>query len=263
MGQLYEVLAGRIRERGGEIRTGVRVVGVETLLGRATAVRVNGPRGPERIPATEILATIPLPDLVRHLRPDSTAVAETAQRMRFRALVFVNLMLKRRDFSENTWMYVASGRLSASRIQEPKRRSAWMAPSGHTSIMLEVPCDVGDGTWRAGVDDLRQRMQAELSTLGLPVSDVLGAFVVRVEHGYPVYHVGYDADRHSLLAEVARFPNVRTAGRQGLFRYVFMDAAMKMGMQAARQMVSGERAPLAIDAIGRKRGVTETFALTA
>jgi protoporphyrinogen oxidase len=198
------------------------------------------------------------------LRPERPAEIErAADALRFRALTFVNLMLSREDFSENTWMYVASGALTTSRIQEPKRRSPAMAPAGRTSLMLEVPCDVGDATWRADVAELRERGVRELGALGFAVNDVLGAFAVRVPHGYPVYHRGYDRDRRALLAEVERFANVRTAGRQGLFRYVFMDAAMRMGIQAAEQMLDGQRDAKAIDAIGRSNRVVETNALTA
>ncbi len=263
MGQLYEVLAQRIRQRGGEVQTGVRVVGLETKGNRVTAVRAAGPAGALRIPVGELLATMPLPELVSYLLPEATALVRRATGLRFRSLVFLNLMLRRRDFSDNTWMYVASSALTTSRIQEPKRRSAWMVPDGHTSLMLEIPCDLGDETWRASTSDLQRRVSAELRTLGFTVDDVIGAFTVRVEHGYPVYHLGYDDDRRALLDAVARFTNVRTAGRQGLFRYVFMDAAMQMGMLAARQMVSGERAPHTLDAIGRAHGVAETRALTA
>jgi protoporphyrinogen oxidase len=138
-----------------------------------------------------------------------------------------------------------------------------MAPAGRTSLMLEVPCNVGDATWRAGLGELRDRGVRELGALGFEVNDVLDAFCVRVPHGYPVYHRGYDRDRRALLGEVDRFANVRTAGRQGLFRYVFMDAAMRMGIQAAEQMLAGQRDGKAIDAIGRSSRVVETTALTA
>jgi protoporphyrinogen oxidase len=212
----------------------------------------------------ELLSTGPLPELVGMLRPDAPdALVRAMRALRFRALAFVNLMLAREDFSENTWMYVASGSLATSRIQEPKRRSPAMAPSGRTSLMLEVPCNVGDATWTASVDELRARGVRELAALGFRVDDVLGAFRVRVPHGYPVYHLGYDADRRALLAEVGRFTNVRTAGRQGLFRYVFMDAAMRMGVHAAEQMIDGRRDADALDAIGRSKSVVETSALTA
>ncbi len=265
MGQLYRVMAEEIRARGGVVLTDTRVAGLETSAERVTAVHVEGRHGArERIPTGELLSTLPLPELVRMLRRDASAEFDaTASRLRFRALAFANLMLARRDFSENTWMYVASPRLTMSRIQEPKRRSAAMAPEGRTSLMLEVPCDVGDATWDAGNDELRARMQGELASLGFRLDDVLGSFVVRVAHGYPVYHLNYERDRRVLLAEVARFGNVRTAGRQGLFRYVFMDAAMQMGAAAAGQMLAGGGRAAELDAIGRSKNVVEASALTA
>ncbi len=263
MGQLYEAMAREIRALGGEIVTGARFTGVEldAAGARVVAVRADTPGGPRRVPVGELLSTVPLPELARALAPDAPLPA-----LRFRALTFLNLMLARRDFSENTWMYVASGDLRMSRIQEPKRRSPDMAPPGRTSLMLEIPCDVGDELWRAGAPELRARMGAELRALGFTVDDVTDAFVVRVEHGYPVYHLGYERDRQELLARVGQHPNVRTAGRQGLFRYVFMDAAMQMGVTAAEQMMRrgpDVRAQGALDAIGRARTSLETVALTA
>jgi protoporphyrinogen oxidase len=258
-------MADAVRARGGSVIAGSRAVGLETRGTRVTAVLVEGPGGAsQRIPVGQLLSTLPLPDLARMLRPDAPAdLAAVAARLRFRALVFVNLCLSREDVSENTWMYVASPSLTMSRIQEPKRRSEWMAPPGRTSLMLEVPCDAGDSTWRASDGDLRARVTSELAALGLPADDVVDSFVVRVAHGYPVYHLGYDRDRRTLLGEVERFANVRTAGRQGLFRYVFMDAAMQMGASAAAQMLSGVGSGRDIDAIGRSATVVEARALTA
>ncbi|MDP9002809.1 MAG: FAD-dependent oxidoreductase, partial [Myxococcota bacterium] len=264
MGQLYRAIAADVRARGGEVRVATRVVGLGTSGRRVDAVLVDGPLGAEQIPVGQLLSTLPLPQIASMLRPDSAGEVETAsRRLRFRALVFVNLILERRDFSENTWMYVASGASTMSRIQEPKRRSRWMAPEGRTSLMLEVPCDVGDATWMSSDGDLGARMRQELRSLGFRVDDVISSFVVRIPHGYPVYHLGYERDRQTLLAEVARFANVHTAGRQGLFRYVFMDAAMQMGMKAATHMVAGERGGPGIDAIGRSTHVIEAKAITA
>ncbi len=264
MGQLYRLVADDVVANGGVVRSGTRVVGVVSEGPRVRALRVESARGAETVPVGELLSTMPLPGLARLLRPELPPLLEAAARaLRFRGLTFVNLMLARPDFSDSTWMYVASSRASMSRIQEPRRRSAAMAPPGRTSLMLEIPCDAGDATWNAGTDELRVRVTGELRDLGLPVDDVLGAFVVRVAHGYPVYHLQYDADRRRLLQLVDGFENVRTAGRQGLFRYVFMDAAMRMGIEAAEQMLAGRRDGAALDAIGRSNRVVETTALTA
>jgi protoporphyrinogen oxidase len=264
MGQLYAKMAEDVVRRGGIVRSGVRVVGVATEGVRVRALHVQSAHGHETLPVGQLLSTMPLPALARMLRPElPPEVDRSAGALRFRALTFVNLMLARENVSENTWMYVASGDASISRIQEPKRRSPSMAPPGRTSLMLEMPCDVGDATWTADVETSKAHVQRELRHLGWPVDDVLGAFVVRVANGYPVYHLGYDADRRRLLGWIASFENVRTAGRQGLFRYVFMDAAMRMGIEAAEQMLAGRRDDGALDAIGRSSRVVETTALTA
>src|SRR5262249_12424627 len=144
--------------------------GIETSAQRVTALHLSTPKGPERLPVHQVLSTMPLPVFARMLRPELPSVLDDAARaLRFRALTFVNLLLERPDFSPNTWMYVASGSLTMTRIQEPKRRSPAMAPPGKTSLMLEVPCEVGDRTWRASTDELEARMRGELATLGFQV----------------------------------------------------------------------------------------------
>jgi protoporphyrinogen oxidase len=274
MGQLYEAMAREIQLLGGEVRTSSRVVGLEIAGGtgpgvraRVTAVRAETPDGVERIPVHQVLSTLPLPELCSYLRNPAGGVAfvppKAPPALRFRSLVFCNLMLRREGFSENTWMYVASGKLRTSRIQEPKRRSPSMAPDGRTSIMLEIPCDAGDAIWNATDEDLKELARRELAELGFGLDDVLGVFSVRVEHGYPIYHLDYERDRQALLAEVDSFANLRTAGRQGLFRYVFMDTAMNMGILAANEMAAGTRTSRAIDALGRTPGLVEARALTA
>jgi protoporphyrinogen oxidase len=129
--------------------------------------------------------------------------------------------------------------------------------------MLEIPCDRGDAVWNASLLELRELASRELAALGIDTGDVRGAFTVKVEHGYPIYHLGYEAERQALLRVVERFSNLRTAGRQGLFRYVFMDAAMQMGTLAAEQLALGQGNARTIDRIGRSTRVVEAAALTA
>jgi protoporphyrinogen oxidase len=263
MGQLYDVIAREIVERGGEVRTATSVTGLETAGDRVVAVRLQSERGEERIPARAVVSTIPLPDLVGYLSRGAAARCGPPSGLRFRSLVFLNLMLARETIGDNTWMYVASAKLRTSRIQQPNKRSPAMAPPGKTSVMLEIPCDRGDAIWNASVPELRTLAARELAELGVETGEIVDAFSVKVEHGYPIYHLGYEADRQELLRVVEAFANVRTAGRQGLFRYVFMDAAMQMGTLAAEQLLKGEGCARHIDRIGRSARVVETTALTA
>ncbi len=265
MGQLYETMAREIEAQGGVIHLGARVTRLETAGDRVVALTATRADGIAlRVPVGQLLSTMPLTDLSRALAGGDRAPA-AAERLHFRGLTFLNLGLARAEVSDATWMYVADGARRISRIQEPKRRSRWMAPEGRTSLMLEIPSDTGDDVWTAPDEALEARMQGELRALGIATGEVQTRFTVRVEHGYPVYHLDYQRDRQELLAAVGRFTNVRTAGRQGLFRYVFMDVAMQMGRAAALEMIAGARPTASLDALGRSRGggVLETRAITA
>jgi protoporphyrinogen oxidase len=263
MGQLYDALAKEVVSLGGEVVTGARVTGLETSRGKVIAVIARSESREVRIATRGVVSTIPLTDLALHLGGDGRP--QEGRELRFRSLVFFNMLLERETVGDSTWMYVASGRLKTSRIQQPNKRSPAMAPPGKTSLMLEIPCDHADAIWRASDEELRVLADRDLAELGIVPGDPRAVFSVRVRHGYPIYHVGYEARRQELLRVVGRFDNVRTAGRQGLFRYVFMDAAMQMGALAAEQLRLGDdpRRARAIDAIGRSTKVVETMALTA
>lgn len=265
MGQLFARLADEIERLGARVVLGADVVGFETAGSRVTSVTARVGNETMSFPCAHVYATIPLTSLVDKLDPVRPPEVEHAARsLGFRAIRFVNILLERDVVSPNTWMYVADARYRIARIQEPKHRSPFMAPPGCTSLMLEIPCDVGDGIWTAGDDAILRLGLEELDELGLHVrSDVVGSFSTRVANGYPIYRLGYDAHRQTLLSQVTRYANVTTGGRQGLFRYVFLDAAMEMGQLAAQQIMGGTRGMAALDAVRRENDLIETTALTA
>jgi protoporphyrinogen oxidase len=265
MGQLFERLAAEIEKLGARVVLGADVVGFETEGGLVTSVKARIGRETVSFPCSHVYGTIPLTSLVEKLEPEPPpSVPRAARALRFRAIRFVNILLEREVVSPNTWMYVADAKYRIARIQEPKHRSPFMAPAGKTSLMLEIPCTVGDEIWSASEDQILEIGLAELQDLGLRVqSDVSGAFSARVAHGYPIYGLGYEVHRQKLLARVAKYANVTTGGRQGLFRYLFLDAAMEMGQLAAQQILAGTRGSSALDAVRRENDLLETAALTA
>jgi protoporphyrinogen oxidase len=259
MGQLFERLADETTRLGARIVLGAEVVGLETSGKRVTHVHalVRGER--VTFPCSGVYATIPLGDVAKQLGGDAPP-----SRLAFRAIRFVNIMLRRREVSPNTWMYVADPRYTITRIQEPRHRSPDMAPPGTTSLMLEIPCAEGDAIWSGADADLVELVLRELEALGYDVrADVVGSFSFRVPHGYPIYRVGYEVDRDRLLAHVARWENLALGGRQGLFRYIFLDAAMEMGELAAKQLLHGSIDTSAIDRVRRESVLLEARALSA
>ena len=133
-------------------------------------------------------------------------------------------------------MYIPEADLIMTRIQEPKRRSPYSAPPGRTSVMLEIPCQRGDSTWTMADNKLLNLVLDDLLKLGLDLrTHATECFSTFAEHAYPRMEIGYKNSVEPLYGLINRFDNLKTAGRQGLFKYIFMDTAMLMGRQWARQ----------------------------
>ncbi len=238
IGQVFTAMADRVVAKGGKVHLSTRVVGFNSSRGRVAEVQLENDRSSFTLPCDQVISTIPLPDLALMLFPDSPDVQAAAAQLGFRGVRFLNILLDREDVSPNTWHYVADPRYLPTRIQEPKRRSPWSAPPGKTSLMLEIPCEVGGDVWGQSDETLLDRCLGDLNHLGIEVdSDVRGCFSTRITHGYPVFRLGYRSPRDRLLAAVDQISNVTTCGRQGTFRYIFMDTAMQMGIMAARKTV--------------------------
>ncbi|HZS38089.1 MAG TPA: FAD-dependent oxidoreductase [Polyangia bacterium] len=262
IGQIFERMTQAIARAGGRVQLGARVSGLDVARGRVRAVRFSDERGDHELACDAAIATLALPDLARFVGVRGEA-ARASSRLRFRAIRLHNLLLDGPEVSPHTWMYVSEPRYLMSRIQEPRHRSPDMAPPGATSLMLEIPCDRGDAVWSAPEDELHQRCLADLRALGFDVaSRVRGRFSTFVEEGYPIYHLDYRRDRARALGAVGEVENLIACGRQGAFRYVFMDTAMEMGLEAARAAL-GERRTAGVADLNAEGGLIEARALTA
>jgi protoporphyrinogen oxidase len=268
IGQIFERMAEVATRHGARFRLGARVTGLDRARdGNVRAVRFSSAeRGDEELRCDAVISTVALPLLARMLAGASLPadIARAAGRLRFRAIRLVHLLLDRAEFSPHTWLYVSEPQYKIARIQEPRRRSPAMAPPGRTSLMLELPCDVGDELWRAGDDEVTARCLDELAALGFGdvARDVRGHFSSFVAEGYPIYHLDYRRERERVLAFTRETANVVSVGRQGAFRYVFMDTAMEMGVAAAEQLL-GRAGVTPPSELGGDAGLIEARALTA
>ncbi len=268
IGEIFERMAEATAAAGGRQVLGARVTGLARAKGRVAAVRYRDGGGEHELACDAVISTLALPQLARMLggRALSPQVARAADRLRFRAIRLCNVLLDRPEVSPHTWMYVSEPRYLMARIQEPRQRSPFAAPPGQTSLMLEVPCAVGDEVWSAPDHALYDRCMDDLARLGFRGlrDDTLDHFSTFVEEGYPIYHLDYRRDRAEVLAYASATENLVTCGRQGGFRYVFMDTAMEMGIAAARALLDGSAARArAVADLGAERGLIEARALTA
>ncbi|VAX19378.1 hypothetical protein MNBD_NITROSPINAE04-643 [hydrothermal vent metagenome] len=237
IGEIFEVMADEIRRMGGKIITGAQPVKLRTSGLTVTGVELelkNGQRSVVR--ADQYLSTIPLGETAKLIEPT------IATQLTYRSLRFLNITLSGiENLSNNTWMYVPEADMIMTRIQEPKRRSPFSAPPGQTSVMLEIPCQAGDATWTMPDGSLLDLALGHLLKLGFNLRPhVTGCFSTFAQSAYPRMEIRYKSSVQPLREMVNRFDNLKTAGRQGLFKYIFMDTAMLTGRRWARQILGAD-----------------------
>lgn len=236
IGQIFEAMDEKTSAIGVRYLYNTKPLEFNVVKGKITEILVDEKGQQQSIRPDFIISTIPLPGLLE-LLPESLSkpIQEHKNSLFFRALRFVNLFLDQSDFSERTWTYVADPSCIFTRIQEPKRRSIKNAPEGKTSLILEIPCKQGDEVWKMPNQDLTELVLDQLESLQFPIrSNVTGSFSTWAEHAYPIYRMGYNKHKQSLLSVANSIPNLISCGRQGGFSYIFMDTAMVMGRLAAK-----------------------------
>jgi protoporphyrinogen oxidase len=136
-------------------------------------------------------------------------------------------------------MYIPEKRHIMTKIQEPRHMSPFNAPEGKTSLVLEIACNFNDDIWNASEHDIYTRCLDDLESLGIDIKErVIDYFSARAKNAYPVYSLDYKAHANNVLDFMGRYENVLTCGRQGMFKYLFMDEAMEVGITAAKAAAS-------------------------
>ena len=107
-----------------------------------------------------------------------------------------------------------------------------------SNIGMEYFCSEGDDLWTSPDDSLVKLATEELIKLGLLVDQkVVDSVVFRQEKAYPIYDRDYRKNLDVIQGYLARFDNLQTVGRNGMFRYNNQDHSMLTGLLAARNIL--------------------------
>jgi Protoporphyrinogen oxidase len=235
IGQIFEFIAREIKGNEGCIILNARFKRLLLERDRVKGViyELNGKD--EIVNCDWVVSTIPITDLF--YKPDRVGgnqdVSTAIRSLRYRSLRFLNILIDKPEIGRNTWTYIPDGKYIMTRIQEPKKRSPYNAPDGKTSLMLEIPCSYNDEVWNMQEDLLFNRGIDDLLKLGIDIKDkVIDYFYTAERHAYPIYQLDYKLHLKKLFSWIDAIENLDTCGRNGLFRYIFMDRAMEMGFEA-------------------------------
>ncbi len=230
IGRISEALASGVGNAGGVI---LLDTAPEAVVRRGDAWEVRA--GGSEIPADWIVNTIPLGDLAGLL---GSALPESAHRaassLRFRSLVFLAVLLKGDTGAQDHWIYTSEDRYAFNRLSISRN----FDPGMPRQIVFEFSCDRGDRVWNASKDELMDNAVRGAEHLSLfSPDDVVDGVIVRREHAYPIYKLGYRAEAGAVLDSLKSLGGIVSCGRQGLFRYNNMDHSMEMGRCAALEVL--------------------------
>jgi protoporphyrinogen oxidase len=202
-----------------------------------TAVRYRQGAAELTLPCDAVLSTIPLPALVRALGPAAPAdVADAARQLTYKAVAIYGFLVRKPRVLNA--MYVYYRERVFHRLAEPTLSGLRVVPPGHTMVLAETTCDPGDARWR-GDEAVRRRILADMAAEGLLTeADVVETHVFTDEHAYPVFALGFEPHLEVVQAFLGQLANLRSTGRQGAFCYPNMHGAMRMGADAAQDLVA-------------------------
>jgi protoporphyrinogen oxidase len=237
-GQMWEEMARRVEDGGGEIRLGAPVEGLEHEEGHLTAVRAGG----ERVAVSAAISSIPLRSAVGVAEPAAPPeVTEAATGLRYRDFLTVALQVDGEPPFPDNWVYVHDPRARVGRIQNFRAWSPWMTPDPRRSCLgLEYFCFEGDDLWSSSDEELVDLGRREVGALGLVDPErVAGGHVVRVPKAYPVYDSEYAGRVEAIRGWLDGFSNLQQIGRNGLHRYNNSDHSMLTAMRAVENLCDG------------------------
>ena len=241
IGQIFKCIAEEIKKNHGTIILNAIFKRFHIAGDHVTGIiyTINGRE--EMVLCDWVISTIPITDLFHSIsQMQNKDFGESLKALRYRSLRFLNILIDKPDIGNNTWIYVPEAKYIMTRIQEPKRRSPHNAPDGKTSLILEIPCFYNDEIWEMADNQLYSKCIEDLLKLGIDIkSQVIDYFFTSAKHAYPIYQLDYRIHLDKLVSCIGRLKNVSICGRNGLFKYIFMDEAMEMGFAAA--MVVGKK----------------------
>jgi protoporphyrinogen oxidase len=232
---ICERMAEDLLKQGGELRLGARVTGLKREGARVTAVEYEHGGEKKTVTCSGVVNTLAINEAPKLISPSlGAAVDAAADSLRFRAIVFVGLKVRRPKVLRASFMYFREQ--SFNRITDLAHFGFHMNPPGTTLLVAEITCGPKDAIW----SDEAAAVEAVISDLVredvIRRDEVSASHVFRARHAYPIYSLGYEAALKTVLDAFDALENAETAGRQGRFQYVNTHVALRMGLDAAESL---------------------------
>jgi len=184
--------------------------------------------GGERVPYSAVVATLPLPELLKRMPGLPKDIEEHAGRLRCTTLRYLDLATRSRPTADWHWVYVPEKKYPFYRVGIYSNAVATMAPPGGGSFYVEL---ADRGPVSASTIRESARGLAEIGAIASP-DDVLFADERTIDYAYVVFDDYYYAATKAIftfLESHAIYPR----GRYGSWIYNAMEDSLLAGREVA------------------------------
>ncbi len=252
-GHLWETLAEKILQEGGEIRKGHlvkrfnfnsenKIVSVDCEVNGKT-VTING---------DTFVSTMPMNDLVEGFSGVEVPkeIKNIAKGLPFRDFITVGLLVDKLNLENKTniktlgnivpdcWIYVQEPQVTMLRIQIFNNWSPYLLedPENKVWLGLEYTCTEGDKYWNMSDEEFTNFAIDELVSMNIIKKEqVEDSHREKIKKAYPAYFDTYK-DIDKLIEYVNKIENLYCIGRNGQHRYNNMDHSMVTAIEAAKNI---------------------------
>jgi len=250
-GQMWEIVAQKVREMDGEILTEMSVEEIHTSGDRIHSISARDRDGLlHRLTGDYFFSTMPIKELVNALQtPVPADIREIANGLQYRDFVTVGLLVnklvvkdKGKDSGDvkDNWIYIQEPDVTAGRLQIFNNWSPYLVRDPNTVwIGVEYFCYDTDPFWRMSDEETAALAKRELERIGIiRQEDVLDYTVIRMPKTYPAYFGAYE--RFEEVREyLDSYENLFLVGRNGMHKYNNQDHSMLTAMTAVDNIKAG------------------------
>ncbi len=249
-GQMWEEVAEKIKERGGQILTSWRVKHILTQGDRVTGVEAENRKTGEMKTFTGdyFFSTMPIRELIKAFDVQAPAhIQAISDGLVYRDFITVGLLLNKLKIQEpdgsliqDNWIYIQEPDVQVGRLQIFNNWSPYLvADPTKVWVGLEYFCYDTDPIWKLTDEKMIELAKHELEKIGIIDSaDAIDATVIRVPKTYPAYFGTYDKF-DQIVDHFDQYRNLFLVGRNGMHKYNNQDHSMLTAMMSVDNIIEG------------------------
>ena len=253
-GQLWEEVAKKIVEKGGEIHMNHKVIGMDNKDENIVSAKIKDEKtgAVETVKGDYFFSTMPITELIHSINngvPEK--VEEVAKGLVYRDFITVGLLLNKlkikNESKEKTvnniipdiWIYIQERSVKVGRLQIFNNWSPYLIEDlDKVWIGLEYFCTEGDELWSKKDEEFSKFAIDELDSINIiDKNEVLDSTVIRMKKSYPTYFGSYD-QFHVIQEYTDTFENLFLIGRNGSFKYDSSDYYMLTAIVAVENIIN-------------------------